>query len=106
MDTKPPNKREQDFFESPLFKEITEILFTWKSPWAVSLDWRLAASGVPTPTGHIFMLIITDNEAPGSNLVEIKDEKLLEKLRSVTGQYSYKSHPIYYYEDAPISHGG
>jgi hypothetical protein len=75
-----------------------------KSLWNkhFGMDYRPAADGIPTPTGHILLLSIRYEDGPGSDLVEITDKALLEKLRSIKGQYSYRNNPVYYYEDAPV----
>lgn len=88
-----------EFFDSSLCKEITKLM---RVGWAIGMEWRKAASGTPTPTGHILVIDIMDNEAPGSNPVKITDETLLEKLRSIKGQYSYKNNPVYHYDNAPV----
>jgi hypothetical protein len=53
---------------------------------------------VPTRNGNACVLSIKDDEFPGSNIVEVTDEKLLEKLRSVNGQLVYEGLPVFYYE--------
>ena len=51
-----------------------------------------------TSNGNACALSIKDDEFPGSNIVEITDEKLLEKLRSVKGQLVLQGLPVFYYE--------
>jgi hypothetical protein len=58
---------------------------------------------IKTPKGRygcaeIFTL--RDVVPPGGSgdLIEITDEKLLEKLRSIKGQYEYGGHQLFYYE--------
>lgn len=101
MDTNKASANEPEFFDSPLYREIFELMRVGES---IGMDWRKAASGTPTPTGHILVLDIKDNETPDSDPVEITDEKLLEKLRSIKGQYSHKGNPVYYYDNAPVDY--
>ncbi len=59
----------------------------------------LALEGiVRTSNGNACALSIQDDEFPDSNIVEIRDEMLLEKLRSVKGQLGHQGLPVFYYE--------
>jgi hypothetical protein len=58
----------------------------------IALEWSPLRS-------HVCVLCIQDDEFPGSTRIEITDEKLLGKLRSVNGQFVHDGHPVFYYEN-------
>jgi len=63
-------------------------------------DHWISFALVPTPDGNgkAYALSIRDDEFPGSAIIKITDEKLLAKLRSIKGQFTYCGLPVYYYE--------
>jgi hypothetical protein len=60
---------------------------------------------VPLPTRNVYALYVSRSEFPNSDRVEITDETLLEKLRSVNGQFTWDGLPILYYENLPATLG-
>jgi hypothetical protein len=89
------------FLDSPLYREISDLLDgvrdsipvpegSFAGPW-LALAWSVSS-------GNVCILSIRDDEFPGSDLIEITDEKLLEKLRSVNGQFTCSGRPVFYYD--------
>jgi hypothetical protein len=90
-----------DFLLSEQKMEIYGRL--WKIKWASTLKLPvvvpyLILEAVPAPTGYVYALYLSEDECPGSDLMELTDEKLLDKLRSVNGQFTYERTPVCYYE--------
>jgi hypothetical protein len=62
-------------------------------------QWWLTWETVGTPNGTVNSLSIRDDEFPGSTIIEITDENLLAKLRTIKGQFvDERGWPIFYYE--------
>ena len=79
---------------SPQWEEVKRELLAMLTP-----DQHLVWQDLQAPTiGHVYALSIRNDEYPGSDLVEVADEKLLTKLRSVKGQFVDNGRPIFYYE--------
>jgi len=107
LDTKVAPTLKEDFNASPFWREFADLWRESKHPRKIvyfNMEWRLAVECTPTPTGHILVLSVVEEDGPCSELVEITDEKVLEKLRSLKGQYSIRGNPIYYYEDAHVKY--
>jgi hypothetical protein len=88
----------EEFLDSSLCREIQNRLEQLNIPKTTgSFAGPCIALWSPA-RGHVYVLIIQDDDFPGSNLIEITDEKLLEKLRSVNGQFTSGKLPVFYYE--------
>lgn len=85
--------RRKDFPLSSLCEEITIML--QRITGIPSLILELT----PVSTGRVYALYVGGNKFPNSDPIEITDEKLLEKLRSVNGQFTYDGRPIFYSEN-------
>jgi hypothetical protein len=96
----------EEFENSSLSREIWDLL---KPPNIKIPEWALANpfacpclcfdGSVPTAiVGHVRILSVRAMEGC-ADLIEITDEKLLEKLRSVKGQFTYGGTPVFYYEN-------
>jgi hypothetical protein len=98
MDTKLRVKG-KEFMNSSLYREISNLLKQSNIPVpegsfagpCLALAWSVSL-------GNVCILSIREDEFPGSDLIEITDEKLLEKLRSVNGQFTCFGRPVFYYD--------
>lgn len=90
------NMEEFEFKNSPLHLEICERVARDYAPVRVFSDFRFVEA--PNGIACAFSLVKNPYTRDGDNLIEIKDEKLLEKLRSVKGQYVHGGFPVFYYE--------
>jgi|ERR1017187_1671196 hypothetical protein len=91
-----------DFLHSSLFDEIYSLIgqsSTWPALWHAD-SMRIILQGVSLTTGHVCALSIQYDGMSGHTLVEIRDEKLLEQLRSVNGQFTFNGKDkVFYYEN-------
>jgi hypothetical protein len=88
----------EEFLNSSLCQEIQKLLNE-----CTSIHVPLDSFGGPCLSlqgshSGIYTLSVRDDEFPGSSLIEVTDEKLLEKLRSVNGQFTCHGLPVFYYE--------
>jgi hypothetical protein len=85
----------------PEWKEFEQELLRMLAPGQWS---TLESVSAPDGHGYAYALSIREDEVPGSPIIAVTDEKLLAKLRSVKGQFVYRSNPwnrglrVYYYE--------
>ena len=61
--------------------------------------------GMPLITGHVCALSVRDNDFPGSDLIEITDEKLLDKLRSVNRRAMMDTKTMVVCQDVSMTSG-
>jgi hypothetical protein len=92
-----------DFWKSKEWKELFGLLTTAYLPGPTVGGQYLGLLSVRTPGGKMVLAAaVFDDIHPGSNLIEITDEKLLAKLRSIKGQFhdvpGTGDLPVFYYE--------
>ena len=92
-----------DFWKSKEWQELSGLLTTAYLPDPTVDGQYLNLLSVPTPDGKMVLAAaVFDDIYPGSNFIEITDEMLLAKLRSIKGQLHNVSgsgdFPVFYYE--------
>jgi|SRR5579864_1047307 len=77
--------------------------------WSIPLDGMLEGSSlkcgrqlspVTTPNGKVWSLTFREDDPP-FKIIEVTDEKVLEKLRSIRGQepFSHAGRPIFWHKN-------
>jgi hypothetical protein len=89
------------FLDSPLCREIQTLLgqSNIQVPESSFAGPCLSLELVPPRTGRVYILSIREDEFPGSARIKVTDEKLLEKLRIVNGQFTSHGLPVVYYDN-------
>ncbi|MFZ1139234.1 MAG: hypothetical protein WAN76_08655 [Candidatus Sulfotelmatobacter sp.] len=92
-----------DFWKSKEWQELSGLLTTAYLPGATVGGQYLGLLSVRTPDGKIVLAAaVFDDIYPGSNFIDITDEKLLAKLRNIKGQFHNVAGtddlPVFYYE--------
>lgn len=92
-----------DFWKSKEWQELSGLLTTAYLPGPTVGGQYLGLHSVRTPDGKIVLAAaVFDDIYPGSNFIEITDEKLLAKLRNIKGQFhdvpGTGDLPVFYYE--------
>jgi hypothetical protein len=93
-----------DFWKSKEWEELSGLLTTAYLPGPTVGGEYLSLRSVGTPDGKMVLAAaVFDDIYPGSNFVEITDEKLLAKLRNIKGQFhnvpGTGDIPVFYYEN-------
>ncbi len=91
------------FWKSKEWQELSGLLTTAYLPGPTVGGQYLGLHSVPTPDGKLVLAAaVFDDIYPGSNFIEITDEKLLAKLRNIKGQFhdvpGTGDLPVFYYE--------
>jgi hypothetical protein len=92
-----------DFWKSKEWQELSGLLTTAYLPGPTVGGQYLGLLSVRTPDGKMVLAAaVFDDIYPGSNLIEITDERLLAKLRNIKGQFhnvpGTGDLPVFYYE--------
>jgi hypothetical protein len=92
-----------DFWKSKEWQELSGLLTTAYLPSVTVGGKYLGLLSVRTPDGKMVLAAaVFDDIYPGSNLIEITDERLLAKLRNIKGQFhnvpGTGDLPVFYYE--------
>ena len=92
-----------DFWKSKEWPELSGLLTTAYLPGPTVGGQYLGLLSVRTPDGKMVLAAaVFDDIYPGSNLIEITDERLLAKLRNIKGQFhnvpGTGDLPVFYYE--------
>lgn len=92
-----------DFWKSKEWQELSGLLSTAYLPGPTVGGQYLCLLSVRTPDDKMVLAAaVFDDVYPGSNLIEITDEKLLAKLRNIKGQFHDGAGsgdlPVFYYE--------
>jgi hypothetical protein len=92
-----------DFWKSKEWQELSGLLTTAYLPGPTVGGQYLGLLSVRTPDGKMVLAAaVSDDIYPGSNLIEITDERLLAKLRNIKGQFhnvpGTGDVPVFYYE--------
>jgi hypothetical protein len=92
-----------DFWKSKEWQELSGLLTTAYLPSVTVGGKYLDLLSVRTPDGKMVLAAaVFDDIYPGSNLIEITDERLLAKLRNIKGQFhnvpGTGDLPVFYYE--------
>jgi hypothetical protein len=92
-----------DFWKSKEWQELSGLLTTACLPGPTVGGQYLGLLSVRTPDDKMVLAAaVFDDIHPGSNLIEITDEKLLAKLRNIKGQFhdvpGTGDLPLFYYE--------
>jgi hypothetical protein len=92
-----------DFWKSKEWQELSGLLTTAYLPGPTVGGQYLGLQSVRTPDDKMVLAAaVFDDIYPGSNLIEITDEKLLAKLRNIKGQFhnvpGTSDLPVFYYE--------
>ena len=100
LDDMPFEKRkhllENQFFGSSLLEEIYKLAYHCSSiPNVISPSYQK----VETDNGLVYAFSLRASYAPeDDDLIEVTDEELLKKLRSIKGQYFSGESPVFYYD--------
>jgi hypothetical protein len=100
LDDMPFEKREHllenQFVGSSLLEEIYKLAYHCSSiPNVISPSYQK----VETDNGLVYAFSLRASYAPeDDDLIEVTDEELLKKLRSIKGQYFSGESPVFYYE--------
>jgi len=90
-----------DFWKSKEWQELSGLLTTAYLPGPTLGGQYLGLHSVRTPNGKMVLAAaVFDDIYPGSNFIEITDEKLLANLRNIRGQFHNVSGtdlPVFYY---------
>jgi hypothetical protein len=92
-----------DFWKSKEWQELSGLLTTAYLPSVTVGGKYLGLLSVRAPDGKMVLAAaVFDDIHPGSNLIEITDERLLAKLRNIKGQFhnvpGTGDLPVFYYE--------
>jgi hypothetical protein len=92
-----------EFWKSKEWQELSGLLTTAYLPSPTVGGQYLSLLSVPIPDGKMVLAAaVSDDIYPGSNFIEITDEKLLAKLRNIKGQFhnvpKTGDFPVFYYE--------
>ena len=100
LDNMPFEKRkhllENQFFGSSLLEEVYKLAYHCSSiPNVISPSYQ----NVETDNGLAYAFSLRASYAPeDDDLIEVTDEELLKKLRSIKGQYFSGESPVFYYD--------
>jgi hypothetical protein len=99
LDDMPFEKRkhllENQFYGSSLLEEIYKLAYRSSIPNVISPSYQK----VETDNGLVYAFSLRASYAPeDDDLIEVRDEELLKKLRSIKGQYFSGESPVFYYD--------
>jgi hypothetical protein len=99
LDDMPFEKRkhllENQFDGSSLLEEIYKLAYRSSIPNVISPSYQK----VETDNGLVYAFSLRASYAPeDDDLIEVTDEELLKKLRSIKGQYFSGESPVFYYD--------
>ena len=86
---------ENQFDGSSLLEEIYKLAYRSSIPTVISPSYQK----VETDNGLVYAFSLRASYAPeDDDLIEVTDEELLKKLRSIKGQYFSGESPVFYYD--------